>query len=53
VRNKDTVSFNQWSSALNNRPLTALRDLLELGSAADIGRTPVPLDEVCVWVLHV
>jgi len=46
VRTKDTEAFNAWSSSLNGRPLTALRDLLELGTAEDAGRTPVPLDEV-------
>ena len=30
VRNKDAESFRQWSNELANRPVTALRDLLEL-----------------------
>ena len=46
VREKDAESFRAWSSALDGRPLTALRDLLELVPAGASGRAPVDVAEV-------
>ena len=46
VRNKDAESFRKWSNDLANRPVTALRDLLELVPAEASGREPVSVDEV-------
>jgi len=46
VREKDTDSFREWSDTLQGRPLTALRDLLELAPSKATGRNPIDLDQV-------